>query len=158
MDQNESLNEQTIASRLTHFIEHYTKLSVNAFADNAGLKPANVYKMLKGEQTITGRTINLICSAYNINKKWLIDGEGEVFMPGFEKNSYRDILIKGRNTGDINEVIFTLVRLLEEKDVFVNKLISILEEKDKVIDSLTKQLCIFINESTIKNTSREEDC
>lgn len=51
----------------------------NRFAAGAGLQTSNLARMLKGELTITDKTLQKISSAYNVNMEWLKTGKGEVF-------------------------------------------------------------------------------
>lgn len=54
--------------------------SVNAFAKNIGVDTANMNKMIKGQQSITKKTINKILVAYpQVSEDWLINGVGEMF-------------------------------------------------------------------------------
>lgn len=59
-----------------------SRLTPNYFANQAGISPSNLRKMLLGEQTITDRTLNLISSCYNVNYDWLKDGDGEPYLDG----------------------------------------------------------------------------
>lgn len=66
------INKVIYDSRLTH----------NYFANQAGISPSNLRKMLLGEQKITDRTLNLISKCYNVNYDWLKDGDGEPYLDG----------------------------------------------------------------------------
>lgn len=51
--------------------------SVNAFAKNIGVDTANLNKMVKGQQSITKKTVQKIISAYpQVSEEWLLTGEG----------------------------------------------------------------------------------
>lgn len=71
----------SIADNLIKYI--YTiESSVNAFAKNAGVDPANFARMLKGKQNITRKTLSKIEAANpQLNMNWVITGEGEMQNP-----------------------------------------------------------------------------
>lgn len=51
--------------------------SVNAFAKNIGVDTANLNKMVKGQQSITKKTVHKIISAYpQVSEEWLLTGDG----------------------------------------------------------------------------------
>lgn len=53
--------------------------SVNAFAKNIGVDTANLNKMVKGQQSITKKTVQKIISAYpQVSEEWLLTGEGQM--------------------------------------------------------------------------------
>lgn len=54
--------------------------SVNAFAKSIGVDTANLNKMIKGQQSVTKKTINKILVAYpQVSEEWLLNGVGEMF-------------------------------------------------------------------------------
>ena len=55
-----------------------TGMTNNEFAKSAGIEPSNFRKMLKGELTITKKTIYKICERFGVNKNWLENGEDSV--------------------------------------------------------------------------------
>lgn len=75
----------SIADNLIKYI--YTiESSVNAFAKNAGVDPANFARMLKGKQNITKKTLSKIEAANpQLNMNWVITGEGEMLRPQQER-------------------------------------------------------------------------
>lgn len=70
-----------IAKNITKYI--YTiESTVNAFAKNAGIDPANFARMLKGKQNITKKTLAKIQAANpQLNMDWVITGEGDMLLP-----------------------------------------------------------------------------
>src|SRR5690606_8849210 len=59
----------------------WTGLSTNAFAQTIGLKRAeNLYQIKKGNYSISKELADKITTKYdNINKLWLLTGEGQMF-------------------------------------------------------------------------------
>lgn len=67
---------QHINERLQLVIESLG-ISCNSLAISAGIDPANLRKMLKGEQKITEKTIKKIASI-GVSYDWLLTGEGKM--------------------------------------------------------------------------------
>lgn len=54
-------------------------LSQTLFAEKAGLHQPTVSAKKNGRSGIGNKTISKICDTYNINERWLITGEGEMY-------------------------------------------------------------------------------
>ncbi|EGT3653521.1 helix-turn-helix family protein [Clostridioides difficile CD149] len=54
-------------------------LSQKEFGETLNLSQNHISSIEKGVRTVTDRTINDICDKYNVNKKWLLTGQGEIF-------------------------------------------------------------------------------
>lgn len=63
-------------------------LNQTDFGKPLGLKQAIIGQYETGVRNITDRNIDILCKTYNINKKWLLTGEGEV------NNKNNNILIE----------------------------------------------------------------
>lgn len=60
--------------------EDYLKLSRDNFANEINLKRTAIYLIETGQRNPSERTVNDICSRFNVNKEWLITGEGDIFI------------------------------------------------------------------------------
>ncbi|MBD5312486.1 MAG: helix-turn-helix transcriptional regulator [Bacteroides sp.] len=70
--------EEALIGRLMTLMRHY-ELTPNAFAKKSTLDPSHFTKMLKGELTITKKTLDKICKAFpELNIDWLKTGKGEM--------------------------------------------------------------------------------
>lgn len=70
---------QEITNRLGNLVFTFGG-SVNAFAKSIGVDTANLNKMIKGQQSVTKKTISKIIDAYpQVSEKWLISGEGSMY-------------------------------------------------------------------------------
>lgn len=70
---------QEITNRLGNLVFALSS-SVNAFAKSIGVDTANLNKMIKGQQSVTKKTISKILVAYpQVSEEWLINGDGEMF-------------------------------------------------------------------------------
>lgn len=54
------------------------KLNQTDFGKPLGLKQAIIGQYETGVRNITDRNIDMLCKTYNINKDWLLTGEGEI--------------------------------------------------------------------------------
>lgn len=97
--------------RLEQIIK-WTGLSTNAFAMGIGLKRSeNLYQIKRGNNGISKDLAELISLKYpDVNRAWLLTGEGEMFVPGEEgKNP-----VPSRREGDIPYYNIDVFRLLSE--------------------------------------------
>ncbi len=70
----------------------YSRLTSNAFAQKCGIAPSNLAKMIKGQQTITPKTLSKIEDAYpEISSIWLKNGEGEMLLDDAPRSSAKNI-------------------------------------------------------------------
>ena len=53
-------------------------LSQTDFGKPLGLKQAIIGQYETGIRNITDRNIDILCKTYNINKNWLLTGQGEI--------------------------------------------------------------------------------
>lgn len=55
------------------------EMTQEEFSEKIGMNRTTLSGIEQNKAPITERTILLICKTYNVNKKWLEDGEGEIF-------------------------------------------------------------------------------
>lgn len=60
-------------------LRNYLKLTQSDFAEKIGIKGSSYCDIENGKAPITERTIITICSIFNVNRKWLETGKGEMF-------------------------------------------------------------------------------
>ena len=51
------------------------------FAEKLNLSRGQIACYETGRRSVSSRTINDICREFNVNKYWLLNGEGEIFLP-----------------------------------------------------------------------------
>lgn len=56
-------------------------LSQDAFGAKLGLKRAAVSRIESGAVNLTEANVILICERFNVNRDWLLNGTGEMFLP-----------------------------------------------------------------------------
>lgn len=72
------MNDAEIILRLEQYLE-IDGSTTNSFANQIGIDPGNLRKMLAGKQRITDKTLRKIADAHNLNFEWLKYGEGKMF-------------------------------------------------------------------------------
>lgn len=56
-------------------------LSQEAFGSRLGIKKAAVSRIESGAVNLTETNVILICERFNVNRDWLLNGTGEMFLP-----------------------------------------------------------------------------
>lgn len=56
-------------------------LTLAKFGDRIGLTPGAVSDMERGRRGITEQTRTSVCREFRVNREWLVNGTGEMFMP-----------------------------------------------------------------------------
>lgn len=74
------------------------KLNQIEFGKKINLSGSHIASYETGRRNLTTRTIEDICREYNVNKYWLINGEGEMFSP--QKDNDISEYIKSLNMSD----------------------------------------------------------
>ena len=129
--QNLSMEQKEIICRLEDYIEYDAIMSPTAFAIKAGIDPSGFSKMLKGQQTITIATLKKISTAFGLNLKWLMNGEGEMFPPAAAKNAAAEYSYNENSNINDSDTINRLLSLLEEKDRQINQLLQVVSKLSK---------------------------
>lgn len=87
MEINGNKNQQAIIDRLNEYLEYDALMAPTAFATKAGLDPSGFSKMLKGQLTITKKTLKRIAETYGLNLDWLLYGKGDAKAEDFQEVS-----------------------------------------------------------------------
>lgn len=59
-------------------VRQSASLSMRAFGDRIGISGPSVARIESGENNPSEQTIRAICSEFNINRDWLVDGIGDM--------------------------------------------------------------------------------
>lgn len=98
-------------------------LSQDEFSKKLGISRSHVASLESGRKKLTERLLNDISREYNVNKQWLISGDGEMFIDPLD-----DIQLDK----DIKEITKLYLSLDENMKRTVKKFIQAsLEEKDR---------------------------
>lgn len=87
MEINGNVNQKAIQDRLSEYIEYDALMAPAAFASKAGLDPSGFSKMLKGQLTITKKTLKRIAETYGLNLEWLLYGTGKAKDENYQANN-----------------------------------------------------------------------
>ena len=72
------MKENSVNQRLK-LLRKEIGLSQGNFAERIGFKQTALSMIESGRNVLNDRHIKLICSTFNVNERWLRDGEGEMF-------------------------------------------------------------------------------
>ncbi|WP_314712577.1 S24 family peptidase [Prevotella pallens] len=73
------MENKNIVMRIKILIEH-ENVSPSKFAKMIDFNQSNLSKILKGDRNVAPNLINAICDNLNVSYKWLVNGEGSMFL------------------------------------------------------------------------------
>ena len=125
----------TQIERLIYLRKKVLKLTQKDFAEKIGLKRSSLSVIEAGYVNLTERNIEFICSMFNVNKKWLESGEGEIFVELSEDEKLAAWMGKIMND--------------KRKEASARRIISILKEFDdedwENLEKITKKFIEIYN-------------
>lgn len=97
------------------------KLTQEEFADKIFLKKSAISAYENGTREVPDRVINNICSAFNVNKDWLVNGTGDMMVD----------LTDDTNFDEEVKILLRKIQTLDDKDKqAIEHLINTLYEKN----------------------------
>lgn len=101
-------------------------ISQEQFGEIIGIKKAAVSKIVNGENSLSKGNLLAICRQFNVNKEWLINGNGEMFTPKSKEDEIRNFFENAISSdSDIAKIqrkfISTLVSLDEEEWIVLDR-------------------------------------
>lgn len=97
------------------------KLTQEEFADKIFLKKSAISAYENGTREVPDRVINNICSAFNVNKNWLVNGTGNMMVD----------LTDDTNFDEEVKILLRKIQTLDDKDKqAIEHLINTLYEKN----------------------------
>lgn len=108
---------ETINERVLYLRKKILKLNQTEFGKRIGLKQSSIANIEAAYINLTERNIELICSMFNVNKKWLETGEDEIFVELSEDEKLAAWMGKVMND--------------KRKEASARRIISILKELDE---------------------------
>lgn len=73
------MENKNIVMRIKILIEH-ENVSPSKFAKMIDFNQSNLSKILNGDRNVAPKLINAICDNLNVSYKWLVNGEGSMFL------------------------------------------------------------------------------
>ncbi len=113
-----------------------SKMTQDAFAEKLGLSKNFVWMLEKGERVPSERTISDICREFNVNKEWILTGDGDMYeMPEDETASIVSELLEEDNP--FYDLIVGIMKTYQGLD---NKSQELLKDLGKqLLDNLKKR-------------------
>ena len=101
-------------------------ISQEQFGEIIGIKKAAISKIENGENSLSKGNLLAICRQFNVNKEWLINGNGEMFTPKSKEDEIRNFYENAiSSNSDIAKIqrkfISTLVSLDEEEWIVLDR-------------------------------------
>ncbi|AWZ50054.1 XRE family transcriptional regulator (plasmid) [Clostridiaceae bacterium 14S0207] len=92
---------------------------------------SNIGNIEVGNVTLSERNTKDICELFNVNKNWLLHGDGEMFVTIDEDKELLEFVIRvlGNKNDFIKNTFLTLARLDEDEWQVVEKIIKSLQKK-----------------------------
>ena len=112
--------ENTVNERVK-MLRSYLKLTQSEFGAKIGAALPTISNMERGTSKPHQSTLVTICRVFNVNKEWLFEGKGEMFLPG-ENDSQKETNWKDEAFSTQKQYISTLEKEVEWLRGLVTKL------------------------------------
>ena len=76
------------------------KLTQKEFGEKIGVTNFTISDIEKGKLSLTERNLNLICERFNVNKEWLKNGTGGMFLPDLPVDEFSCLLSEIEESDD----------------------------------------------------------
>jgi transcriptional regulator with XRE-family HTH domain len=113
-------------------------LTLENFGKKLGVGKTAIYKIEKGENSLTDRMLESICREFNVNENWLRSGEGEMFLPVED---------------EVGEVVSKLV---DELNPFYDMIIDIMHTFNNLDDKGQEIICNFTSDLVDRMAKRNK--
>ena len=89
----------TIGNRL-RAVRKALGLTQQEFATEVGLKQSTIAMYEMGHGKASERVITTLCKEYDINRNWLLTGEGEMFLPKTQNETLMELCLDAAENPD----------------------------------------------------------
>ena len=110
------------------------KLTQKEFGVKIGVTNFTISDIEKGKRVLTERNLNSICEKFNVNKEWLANGIGEMFLPQLPEDDFSRLLSE----------------IEESDDEFIKKFLEIYWQ----LDDIGKKIIMDLAESLLRNQKK----
>lgn len=102
------------------------KLTQKEFGENINISGSNISNLEKGNVNLTTRNINEICSFYNVNEEWFLNGKGDMFAELTKDDEFNILVGKlvAEEDSFKKRVIEEMLKLDDEDWIFIEKFIN----------------------------------
>lgn len=122
------------SERIKHLRKNILDKTQEAFALELGLSRANIANIENDRIALTDRTLKDICERFNVNKEWILSGEGEIFVPSTkseEISNFASQIINDENAKFKRRLVLALSQLSDDQwDTIEAVVDKIIEQED----------------------------
>ncbi len=112
-------------------------MNQKTFAESLGMGQSTLAMMEVGKRKITERHIKTICSMYDVNEKWFVNGENSMFIDETERILKR-LSAKYELTEDERDMIKSFLKLTHEQRKIISEYVRFIANQKETKDA-TKQ-------------------
>lgn len=122
------------SERIKHLRKDILDKTQESFALELGLSRANIANIENDRIALTDRTLKDICERFNVNKEWILSGEGEIFAPSTKSEeiaNFASQIINDENAKFKRRLVLALSQLSDDQwDAIEAVLDKIIEQED----------------------------
>lgn len=122
------------SERIKHLRKNILDKTQEAFALELGLSRANIANIENDRIALTDRTLKDICERFNVNKEWILSGEGEIFAPSTKSEeiaNFASQIINDENAKFKRRLVLALSQLSDDQwDAIEAVIDKIIEQED----------------------------
>lgn len=147
-----------VYERIKILRKEFLKFTQEEFAEKINVSRSNLGNIETNRIGITDRVIDDICTSFNVNKKWLLNGTGEIFLQ--TESSVISELAKEFNATDL-EIKLLKAYFAIDKDVrsiFMSRLIKNINSDEEVAEeiSIDKEISSYRQELEAQKRGMEK--
>lgn len=122
------------SERIKHLRKDILDKTQESFALELGLSRANIANIENDRIALTDRTLKDICERFNVNKEWILSGEGEIFAPSTKSEeiaNFASQIINDENAKFKRRLVLALSQLSDDQwDAIEAVVDKIIEQED----------------------------
>lgn len=112
------------------FLRDELGLNQTEFSDKLNVTSTTISKIEKGQRNLTDRMMNDICREFMVNKEWLMNGTGDMFISTTMDKDIAGLMGKVLADNDefLKKVFLTFAKLTDNERAVIMKIIDQLSE------------------------------
>lgn len=107
------------------------RLSRSKFGLKVGKTEDAIYNLERNRASISKEFIELVCNTFNINKEWLVNGNGQMYNISQDTLDMSNVFDKIINSEELYKLVHDITELSEEKVKVLSDLVEILYDSEK---------------------------
>lgn len=111
------------------------QLTMEQFGNRIGITKSSVSLLESGKNSPSEQTLKLICQEFDVNKEWLLTGNGEMYVKDSQDERYFKNVGKLQRADNetimhwVNAIAETSPETLKEIELFIKKILGIEDEE-----------------------------